>query len=475
MDLTLDDDQLLLAESARQLFERTYTTESAREAEDLPDGFSADLWKQACELGWPGIALPEECGGAGYGALELAVLAEELGRGAATLPLLSSYAATLPLLWAAPMRCGRAGWRRWPQARRSRRWRSPIPGAPTLQVTATDDGWTVSGTKVAVPFGCVADVLVVSVDLGDWQPSLVAIAADAPGVSCRRHDTFAPDPFAAVTFTDVAIGRDDVVGDALGPRARARAPDRGRHRVRGRASRGGALALAVDHASNREQFGRPIGVNQAVSHQCVDMRVEIDAMRVLALQAAWRLDRYDADPAGATRAVALANAYARDVLPGIFARAHQVHGAIGFTMEYDLQLFTRQGEGLRAHRRGSGAPPRTGGALDRVVAVTRRAARSSCCSSTRSWWRCPCRGAATSAWASNPPYSRGVVSTSVACARSAPTVHSSRVRCSNGSNWYQRHAFSHVTMSISLSGRPTSSSDFITTSGDSGHVLSECG
>jgi len=102
---------------------------------------------------------------------------------------------------------------------------------------------------------------------------------------------------------------------------------------------GGALALAVDHASNREQFGRPIGVNQAVSHQCVDMRVEIDAMRVLALQAAWRLDR---DDAGVPRAVALANAYARDVLPGIFARAHQVHGAIGFTMEYDLQLYTRR-------------------------------------------------------------------------------------------------------------------------------------
>jgi alkylation response protein AidB-like acyl-CoA dehydrogenase len=72
------------------------------------------------------------------------------------------------------------------------------------------------------------------------------------------------------------------------------------------------------------------------------MRVEIDAMRVLAWQAAWRLDRYDTDPDGARRAVALANAYARDVLPGIFTRAHQVHGAIGFTMEYDLQLYTRR-------------------------------------------------------------------------------------------------------------------------------------
>ncbi len=239
---------------------------------------------------------------------------------------------------------------------------------------------------------------------------------------------------------------------------------------------GGALALAVDHASNREQFGRPIGVNQAVSHQCVDMRVEIDAMRVLALQAAWRLDRYDADPAGATRAVALANAYARDVLPGIFARAHQVHGAIGFTMEYDLQLFTRRAKAYELTGGGVAQPPRTGGPLHRslgqaslpigaviVLFFDRKLVALSLS-------RC-----ATSAWASNPPYSRGVVSTSVACARSAPTVHSSRVRCSNGSNWYQRHAFSQVTLWISSSGRPTSSSDFINTSGDSGHVLSECG
>src|SRR5262249_43188471 len=70
--LTLDDDQKLLAESARQLFERSYTTEAAREAEVAPDGFSVDLWKQAVELGWPGIALPEDVGGAGYGLLELA-------------------------------------------------------------------------------------------------------------------------------------------------------------------------------------------------------------------------------------------------------------------------------------------------------------------------------------------------------------------------------------------------------------------
>lgn len=343
MDLTLDDDQLLLAASARQLFERSYTTESARDAEDQPDGFSADLWKQACELGWPGIALPEECGGAGYGALELAILAEELGRGAATLPLLSSYAATLPILWA-----GSDGVRsRWLTSLAAGEAVAALavtdPRGEALHVTATDDGWMVSGTTVAVPFGCVADVLVVRVDLAAPAPgtSLVAIAADVPGVSRRRHDTFAPDPFAAVSFADVTIGRDDVVGDAL-VLQRAFAHQTVVDTAYAVGLAGGALALAVDHASNREQFGRPIGVNQAVSHQCVDMRVEIDAMRVLAWQAAWRLDRDDADPEGAARAVALANAYARDVLPGVFARAHQVHGAIGFTVEYDLQLFTRR-------------------------------------------------------------------------------------------------------------------------------------
>ena len=344
MDLTLDDDQKLLAESARQLFERTYTTESARDAEEQPDGFSADLWKHAVDLGWPGIALPEECGGAGYGLLELAVLAEELGRGAATLPLLSSYAATLPVLWAAS------------DSVRDR-WLAPLTageaiaalatigarGDATLVVTREGEGWTVSGTRVAVPFGAVADVLMVSADVDG--PALVAIAADAAGVRCERHDTFAPEPFAAVTFADVAVSPDDVVGDAA-VLERALAHQTVVDTAYAVGLAGAALALAVDHASNREQFGRPIGVNQAVSHQCVDMRVEIDAMRVLALQAAWRLDHHtgslDGDPAGATRAVALANAYAREVLPGIFARAHQVHGAIGFTMEYDLQLFTRR-------------------------------------------------------------------------------------------------------------------------------------
>ncbi len=166
-------------------------------------------------------------------------------------------------------------------------------GDAGVRATPTDHGWSLSGTKIAVPFGAVADVLVVSVDLD--RPSLVVVAADVPGVSRSRHDTFAPEPFAVVTLTDVAVAADDVVGD--GPAlARALAHQTVVDTAYAVGLAGGALALAVDHATNREQFGRPIGVNQAVSHQCVDMRVEIDAMRVLALQAAWRLDRFASIP-----------------------------------------------------------------------------------------------------------------------------------------------------------------------------------
>jgi alkylation response protein AidB-like acyl-CoA dehydrogenase len=355
VDLTLDDDQRLLADSARQLFERTYPTTEARKVEEMPERFSADLWTQAIELGWPGIALPEECGGAGYGLLELAILAEELGRAAVTLPLLSSYAATLPVLWSGSV----ATRERWlgrlaggdalgalallePGGRTER-------STPTLTGAAAGEGWTLSGTKLAVRCGVAADVLLVTADLGDGGASLVAVPTDAPGVHRAPHDTFSPEPLAAVTFADVAVAPDDVVGergDAASILERALAHLSVLDTAYAIGLCDAALALAVDHATNREQFGRPIGVNQAVSHQCVDIRVETDAMRVLAHQAAWRLDHHAADPTGdpaaATRAVALANAYARDVIPGIFARAHQVHGAMGFTMEYDLQLFSRR-------------------------------------------------------------------------------------------------------------------------------------
>ena len=327
MDLNLDDDQRLLAESARQLFERTYPTTEARTAEELPERFARDLWTQTAELGWPGIALPEDCGGAGYGVLELAVLAEELGRAAVTLtaPVVVRGDAAAAV---GGRRCGTGALarRRLTERRRDRRARAararrPAPSSRRrrverhvarrrLDAVGHQGRGAASGPSPTSRSSALTSTTAAR--------SLVAVAADAPGVERAPHDTFSPEPIAAVTFTDVAVAPDDVVGERGGAHRSSSGPSPTSPCSTPRTRSGCATprsALAVEHATNREQFGRPIGVNQAVSHQCVDIRVESDAMRVLAHQAAWRLDRYEHDPAGAMRAVALANAYARDVAP----------------------------------------------------------------------------------------------------------------------------------------------------------------
>ncbi|MEJ7582619.1 MAG: acyl-CoA dehydrogenase [Acidimicrobiales bacterium] len=98
-----------------------------------------------------------------------------------------------------------------------------------------------------------------------------------------------------------------------------------------------ALEMTVRHACDRHQFGRPIGSFQAVAHRCVDMRTDLDACRYLAYRAAWALDQHWA----ADLEVAAAKAYSNGALRRIFGHAHQVHGAIGFSTEHDLHLFTR--------------------------------------------------------------------------------------------------------------------------------------
>jgi alkylation response protein AidB-like acyl-CoA dehydrogenase len=98
------------------------------------------------------------------------------------------------------------------------------------------------------------------------------------------------------------------------------------------------LEMTVAHAGTREQFGRPIGSFQAVAHRCVDMRTDVDALRWLVYQASWALDAL----ADATLAVAAAQAYGGPALRRVFMHAHQVHGAIGFSTEHDLHLFTRR-------------------------------------------------------------------------------------------------------------------------------------
>jgi alkylation response protein AidB-like acyl-CoA dehydrogenase len=348
MDLTLTDEQRLLAESARHFAEQVCPSTVVREVEASESGFSAALWSKLCELGYPGLVLPEKYGGSGGKILDLAIIAEELGRVAFPSPLLTSVAlGALPLLWSGN------DWQH-------EKW---LPGLAKGDLIATmalvepgggnewsevrtaaqrfTTNWRLSGSKIVVPFAANAHLILVAATMPEPGLSLIVMERTTPGIRCERHRAIGGDPlynvsFEKVTFTPAAVLNPDVNARAVLDRALDHAAVLQAAYAVGLCER--ALSLAVSHVSTREQFGRPIGAFQAVAHRCADMRIDIDACRYLALQAAWRLDQ--GGPADLD--VAAAKAYINDAVRRVFINAHQVHGAIGYSTEYDLQLFTRR-------------------------------------------------------------------------------------------------------------------------------------
>lgn len=332
MDLTLTDEQSLLADSARAWVARSCPIERTRELE-ARGAHDPELWREIAALGWAGLAVPEELGGGGAGILELALVAEALGEGAVPTPLLASVTlAALPSMWAG----GAARSRLVPRLALG-----DAIGTLALLEPGMRDEWApvamtgslpLHGTKLLVPWAGVADVILVATATG-----LRVIERAAPGVRVTPHDTLGGDPIAVVELDGVSaepIGEDDgvtVVHRALDHAAVVQL-------AYGVGIAQAMLDLSVRHAIDRYQFGRPIGSFQAVAHRCADMRADVDACRFLAYQAAWSLDR-DSEQ-GVEVAAALA--YSKDALRRVARHAHQVHGAIGFSTEHDLHLFSRR-------------------------------------------------------------------------------------------------------------------------------------
>jgi len=333
MDLTLTAEQEMLVEAARRFLARAWSLADTRAAERDPRGFRPDVWRAMAGLGWQGMALPAASGGGGLGFVETILVLEEMGRALLPSPFLPTAVLCGPLILA----LGSEAQRRWlPRIAAGEMvatlalvepgWRDPW-GTPAL---AADGGGRLTGRKLFVPFAPDADLLLVAAA----GPSLIALERGAAGVAATRLATLGGDPVYEVVL-DGAQGEPLGAPGGAGP-ALARALDRGAVATLaymvGAAER--ALEMTVDHASTRVQFGRPIGSFQAVAHRCADMRTDLDALRHLVYQAAWRLE--------APLAVSAALAYGSEALRRIFMHAHQVHGAIGFSTEHDLHLFTRR-------------------------------------------------------------------------------------------------------------------------------------
>jgi alkylation response protein AidB-like acyl-CoA dehydrogenase len=344
MDLTLTAEQRLLVESARAFLERVSPPEHVRAMEKDGRGFDATIWRQMAALGWQGIAIPQEHGGSGQAFLETVLLLEQMGRVLLPSPYLVGCAVAAPLLLAAP------------EEQRQRWFPLLAAGNAVLSVgllepgngeesalAAESDGGNVrlSGRKRFVPFAPDADLLLVLANVDGSGMSLVAIERGTEGVSFRKLTTLGGDPMYEVHFDNVrvlpaALLAAPGVARPASEQAFLHAATASLAYALGAAER--ALEMSVEYAKTRVQFGRPIGSFQAVAHRLVDMRSDIDALRYLIYQAAWSL----AAGRPSDLEVGAAKAWGNEALGRIFMHAHQVHGAIGFSMEHDLQLFTRR-------------------------------------------------------------------------------------------------------------------------------------
>ena len=348
MQFHLDETQAMIRDGARRLLASEFDSTKARAMEASADGFSKELWSRLKDLGWSSVALPEAAGGGGLGVLELCVLAEETGRAAASTPLLISSGMAAKCLNAIPSH---------PLATQllniladtdsvitaalidetGRDERTP----PRLLLQQAEKGLQLSGTKQLVPYASVARVLLVSTSTTEGETAIVAIESDSPGLTIRRNRTLGADPLFEVRFKDVTVADNRVL--ARGTVA-ARALDKSLEVATVLAMAEafgyceGIIRLAVEHAKVREQFGQAIGAFQAVSHPLADMRIRTDACRLLTLEAAWLLDQ----ERSAGLEIASAKVLANQAIEKITVDGHRVHGAIGYSKEHDVQLYTRR-------------------------------------------------------------------------------------------------------------------------------------
>jgi alkylation response protein AidB-like acyl-CoA dehydrogenase len=330
MDFDLSPDQAALRDVAAELLGDRCPTGRVRAVAETPERFDRELWGRMAEQGWPATAVPEADGGLGLGFVELAVLFEQLGTHVAPVPFLptavtieAARRAGADELTEALVTGGRTACVAW------------SPGTATLAVT----GGTLSGRSDPVPFAPVADVaLVVAPDRDHADaPSVFVLDLEAVG---RPPAEPAMDLTRAIGWLEVdrapveRLGGEDLAELVLDLGVTATCCE-----LLGSAQR--ALDLAVEYATERVQFGRPIGSFQAVKHRCADMLVDVEGIRSSAYWAAWCLAVDDPDR---SIAASTAKTWAGDASKRVMAGALQVHGGIGFTWEHDLHLFLKRAQ-----------------------------------------------------------------------------------------------------------------------------------
>jgi len=337
----------MLSSMARDFLATECPKKLVREMVEDERGYPPDLWRKMGELGWMGLVFPEEYGGTEASFLDLAVLLEEMGR--ALLP--GPFFSTVVLGGLTILSMGN-----------EEQKKSLLPGIArgdlivTLALTeptasydidkiatkavADGDSYIISGTKLFVPDAHIADYII-CVAKPEEGITLFLTKTNTPGINCTLLKTITGDKQCEVEFNKVRASRENILGelgqgrDGLEEILRKATIAKCAEMV-GSAQQ--VFEMSLDYAKERMQFGRPIGSFQAIQHYLADMLTDVEASRFVTYEAAYNLSK----GFPSTKEVAVAKTWVSEAFRRITARAHQIHGAIGFSAEYDLYLYFRK-------------------------------------------------------------------------------------------------------------------------------------
>ena len=352
MDFAFSEEQDMLRKSARDFLAKECSSKVVRKLMEAPETYDPALWKKVADLGWTALGIPEAYGGVGS-FLDLIVVLEEAGRALLPGPFFATMGLAVPILLEAGTEAQKKevlsaiaeGKARATLAYTEPSGRWDAAGL-TLSAKPAAGGWVLDGVKLFVSDAEAADYTVVAARTrgeGEDGVTLFMVKGRPKGMTVKPLKTLdMTRRWYEISFKNVELDADALMGT----------PDKGWVPLK-RALEwataalcaemvGGAvkvLETSTEYAKTRHQFGKPIGIYQAVSHKLADMLVLAESGRSATYYAAWTVD---ADAPDRSLAASMAKAYVSDAYRKVAGDGIQVHGGIGFTWEHDMHLYFKR-------------------------------------------------------------------------------------------------------------------------------------
>jgi len=350
MDLGLSEIQKMLQESSRDYLLENCTMDYIRAMESDQIGISDEIWKNMADMGWLGLMIPEIYGGSGFNFDDMSILLEEMGKVALSGPFFSTSvigAQTLLLSgdesqkkeFLPKIASGNLKFSLAFNEKTGSFEESEVSNTTSIK---NDEGWTLNGEKYFVNDAVGADYFIVaSASENNEGISLFLVPSKSDGIEIEKMEAIGGDKLSKVNFQEIKLLDSQLLGkEGEAWKTLSKVFNYGAigktSEMSGAAQR--VMDMTLNYIKDRKQFDRPIGSFQAVQHHAADMAILTKVSTQFSRKAAWEISNKDNSNINIHRA----KSYVSKAFHDVCQISHQLHGAIGYTWDYDLQVFTRK-------------------------------------------------------------------------------------------------------------------------------------